>query len=78
MNALVSILESVGEAGISPDLGRIKFVIAGDKLIVRVARGFSGMAKTLLKKAILEEAQGNGYLYYALDKNLVEINYKHE
>ncbi len=78
VNALVSILESVGDAGISPDLGRIKFVIAGDKLIVRVAREFSGMAKTLLKKAILEEAQGNGYLYYALDKNLVEINYKHE
>ena len=76
INALVSVLESSGKAGYSPDLGSIKFLIADDKLIVRVARGVSGRAKTLLGKAILEEAQDNGYLYYALDKNMVQVNYK--
>jgi|GEM_PF-3089792 len=78
MNVLVSLLESAGKAGYSPDLGSIKFVIADDKLIVRVAREFSGRAHTLLQKNILEEAQYNGYLYYALDKNMVEVNYKKE
>ena len=76
MNALVSILESAGKAGFSPDLGSIKFVIADDKLIVRVARGFSGRAKNVLGKAIMEEAQDSGYVYYALNKNMVEFAYK--
>ncbi len=76
VNALVSILESAGKAGYSPDLGSIKFVIADDKLIVRVDRGAGDRAKTLLGKSILEEAQDNGHVYYALDKNMVEVNYK--
>ncbi len=78
INALVSILKSAGNSGYSPDLGGIKFVIADDKLIVRVARGASDRAKTLLGKAILEEAQDNGYVYYALDKNMVEISYNYK
>jgi hypothetical protein len=78
INALVYILESIGKSGYSPDLGGIKFVIADDKLIVRVDRGAGDRAKTLLQKAILEEAKDNGYVYYALDKNMVQINYKQE
>jgi len=78
INALVSILESSGKSGYSPDLGGIKFVIAEGKLIVRVARRASYKAKTLLGKAILEEVQDNGHVYYALDKNVVQVNYKRE
>ncbi len=78
INAMVSILESEGKAGFSPDLGRIKFAIAQDKLIVRVARGAGDRAKALLGQAILEEARDNRYVYYDLDKNMVEVNYKKE
>ena len=78
INALVYILESTGKSGYSPDLGSIKFVIANDRLIVRVDLGAGDRAKTLLGKSILEEAQDKGHVYYALDKNMVQINYKQE
>jgi len=78
IHPLIAILESGGKTGYSPDLGDIKYALANDDLIVRVERGSNGRAKTLLGKAILEEAQANGYVYFALDKNMVEINYKQE
>ncbi len=76
IHPLIAILESGGKTGYSPDLGGIKFVMADDKLIVRVDQGFSDRAKNMLRKAILEEVQDNGHVYYALDKNMVEVNYK--
>ncbi len=78
MCALISILESTGKAGYSPDLGSIKFVMSDNKLIVRVAQGAGDRAETLLGKAILEEEQANGQVYYVLDKNMVEVDYKQE
>jgi hypothetical protein len=78
INVLISILELAGKAGFSPDLGSIKFVIAHEKLFVRVERGAVDKAKTLLGKSILEEAQDNGHIYYALDKNMVEVNCRQE
>jgi hypothetical protein len=77
-NELVPVLESMGKTGNSFDLGCVKFAVADDRLIVRVAQGFSDRAKTLLGKAILKEEIDYGYAYYALDKNMVEINWKQE
>jgi len=57
INTLVYILESTGKSGYSPNLGSVKFVTVNDKLIVRVDGGAGDRAKTLLQKAILEEAQ---------------------
>ncbi len=78
INALVSTLESAGQAGYSPELGGIKFLLGENKLIIRVPRAAGDRAKTVLQRAILEEAADKGYVYYALDKNMVDINYKKE
>ena len=75
-HTLVFNLEARGKTGYSPDLGHIKFAVLDGKLIVRVIRSYYDKAKTILKEAVLEEAQDNGYVYYALDRNMVKVNYK--
>ncbi|MBF0557247.1 MAG: hypothetical protein HQL08_00550 [Nitrospirae bacterium] len=73
---LVSILESRGKTGHSPEWGHIKFVVLDGKLMIRVIKSYYDKAKTVLKDAILEEAQDNGFVYYALDGKIVQIEYK--
>lgn len=69
-------LESSGRTGYSPGLGYIKFAVLDGRFIVRVIRTYYDKAETMLKEAILEEMQDNGYAYYALDRNMVQIEYK--
>lgn len=69
-------LESSGRTGYSRRLGHIKFAVLDGRLIVRVIRTYYDKAETIFKEAILEEMQDNGYAYYALDRNMVQIEYK--
>ncbi|MBF0560352.1 MAG: hypothetical protein HQL08_16415 [Nitrospirae bacterium] len=75
-HTMVSIIETRGKNGYSPDLGHIKFAVLDGKLIIRVIRSYYDKAETILKEAILEEAQDNGFVYYGLDVNMVQVEYK--